>query len=116
MKVFVQFLTTACIGLLSWWQLELYTGLGVVTVIMLAAGAAAAMLSWKSMRGGYGLALVVGLAYLVEIVWLAPHGGLGLLQPLVAWAAGSIGSGGWLLWQTREKAPRRPLYERHPEY
>ena len=116
MKVFVQLSITACIGLLSWWQLELYIGLSAVTIIMLATGAVAAMLSWKSMREGYGLALVVGLAYLVEVLWLAPHGGLALLQPLMAWTVGLIGSGGWLLWETRERSPKRPVYERHPEY
>lgn len=116
MKAFVQLSISACIGLLSWWQLELYIGLSVVTIIMLAAGAAAAMLSWKSMREGYGLAVVVGLAYLVELYWLAPNDGLHLLQPLMAWTFGLIASGGWLLWETRDKGTKRPAYERHPEY
>jgi hypothetical protein len=116
LRAFLQLLITACIGLLSWWQLELYLGMSVVTIVMLAAGAAAAMLSWNSMREGYGLSMVVGLAYLVEIIWLAPNDGLHLLQPLMAWTVGLIGSGGWLLWETREKGPKRPAYERHPEY
>ena len=116
MKVFAQLVITACIGLLSWWQLELYVGLSTVTVGMLAAGAVAAVLSWKTMREGFGLAAVVGLAYLAEIYWLAPAGGLHLLQPLVAWAAGLIVCALWLLWETRERSAKRPAYERHPEY
>lgn len=115
MKTFIQLLITACIGLLSWWQLELYIGLSIVTIVILATGAAAAMLSWKSMRWGYGLAVLVGLAYLAEILWIAP-GGVHLLQPMMAWTFGLVASGGWLLWITREKGTKRPAYERHPEY
>jgi hypothetical protein len=102
--------------LLGWWQVELYIGLSLVTIAILAASAVAAMLSWKSMREGFGLAVVVGLAYLAEILWLAPTGAIHLLQPMVAWAAGLAGCGGSLLWATREKGPKRPAYERHPEY
>jgi len=116
MKVFLQLSIAAFVGLLSWWQVELYRGLSMVTIMMLAAGAAAAMLSWKSMRAGYRLSVLVGVGYLLELLWLAPHGSLGPLQPLLAWAAGLIGSGGWLLWSARERAAKPPAYERHPEY
>ncbi len=116
MKVFAQFMITSCIGLLSWWQLELYVGLSLVTIIMLAAGAVAAGLTWNEMREGYGFSAVVGVSYLAEIIWIAPAGTFYLLQPLVAWACGLIGCAGWLLWETREKATKRPVYERYPEY
>ena len=116
MKPFAQFIATACIGLLSWWQLELYIGLGLVTAIMLSAGVLAAALAWRSRRIGYSLSVLVGLAYLAEILWLTPPSSLSYLQPLLAWALGLVGCGGWLLWVTREKGPQRPAYERHPEY
>ena len=116
MKPFAQFLLTACTGLLSWWQLELYIGLGVVTIVMLATGAAAAALAWRSARVGYGLAVVVGLAYMAEILWLTPRSSLLYMQPLLAWALGLIACGAWLLWTSREKGPKLPAYERHPEY
>jgi hypothetical protein len=115
-KPFAQFTVTACIALLSWWQLELYIGLGVVTIVMLAAGAGAAVLSWRSTRIGFGLAALVGLAYLAEILWLSPPSTLEYMLPLLGWSAGLIGAGGWLLWSTREKRPKRSAYERHPEY
>ena len=116
MKPFAQFIITACIALLSWWQLELYIGLGAVTLIMLATGLAAAALCWRSTRVGFGLAVLVGLAYLAEIIWLTPPSSLSYLQPLLAWAAGLIGCGGWLLWETRERGSKRSAYERHPQY
>ena len=116
MKAFAHFTITACVALLSWWQLDLYIGLGVVAIAMIGAGATAAILSWQRMRTGYGLAVVVGLAYLAEVAWLAPKGGLSPLQPLVAWSMGLMVSSGWLLWERREKSPKRPEYERHPEY
>jgi hypothetical protein len=115
-KPFVQFIIAACIGLLSWWQLELYIGLGFVTLSMLAAGAVAAALTWRSSRIGYGMAVVVGLAYLAEIVWLTPPSSLSYLQPLLAWSIALIACGSWLHWTTREKRSKAPSYERHPEY
>jgi hypothetical protein len=115
-KPFAQFIVTACIGLLSWWQLELYIGLGPVSIGMLGVGALAAALAWRSRRMGYGLSVLVGLAYLAEILWLTPPSSLSYLQPLLAWALGLIGCGCWLLWVTREKGSKRPAYERHPEY
>jgi hypothetical protein len=115
-KPFAQFIITACIGLLSWWQLELYIGLGFVTIFMLALGLIAAVLTWRSNRIGYGMAVVLGLAYLAEIVWLTPRSSLFYLQPLLAWSIALVGCGGWLHWSTREKRAKGPSYERHPEY
>ncbi|MCB9383704.1 MAG: hypothetical protein H6509_03745 [Bryobacterales bacterium] len=115
-KPFLQFVVTACIGLLSWWQLELYIGMSVVTALMLIAGLLAAALSWRSTRLGYGLATVVGLAYLAEIVWLTPPSSLEYMQPLLAWAFGLVSCGAVLLWTTRERGPAQQTYERHAEF
>ena len=115
-KPFAQFIISACIALLSWWQLELYIGWGAVTWIMLVAGLAAAALSWRSVRAGFWLAVLVGLAYLAEIVWITPPSSLSYLQPLLAWSVALIGCGGWLLWETREKGSKTSAYERHPQY
>ena len=116
MKTFLQFLAVACIGLLSWWQATLRGELELATVVLLMAGLAAVVMTWRSIRAGYWIAGLLGLGYLAEILLMIDPDRLRLVQPLLAWAVGLLACSLALLWTTRERRQAKPVYERHPEY
>lgn len=116
MKTFLQLLTVACVGLLSWWQATLRGDLELATVVLLSAGVLAAVLTWRSIRAGYWIAAALGAGYLAEIVLMVEPQRLVLVQPLLAWSVGLLVCSAALLWATRERKATKPLYERYPEY
>lgn len=116
MKKFVEFLATACIALMTWWQYGLHSDLPTVTWLLIAAGGVAAWLMCRSLRVGYALGLLLGLGYQAEL--LVRFGGLQLdaLQPLLIWSTTLSAASAGLLWTTRDRKKAKPVYERHPSY
>lgn len=109
-------IAVACIGLLSWWQKDFHLQTELTTAGLILFGVMAGVLTARSRRLGYILAALLGLGYLLEIVWMVDRSNLYYLSPLLAWAVGLLGSAVGLLWASRERAKPKPVYERHAEY
>jgi len=116
MKVFGQFSVVACIGLLSWWRAALHDDSHVAVGALVSVGVAAAILTAKSRRLGYGLAATLGLGALGEVLWTVEPRFWALVSPLLLWAAVLAGASLVLLWVSRPKREGRPIYERHVKY
>ncbi len=116
MKIFGQFSVVACIGLLSWWRAALRPDSHIVVGTLVLFGVAAAILTVKSRRLGYGLAATLGLGALGEVLWTVEPRFWTLVSPLLLWAAVLAGASLVLLWASRPKKEGRPVYERHVQY
>ena len=113
---FARFLVIACVALLSWWQTDLRREIDFVSVVSISVGIVTIGLTWNCNRVGYGLACLLGLGHLLQVLLLVGPAQWFHVQPLLIWAVGLIISGGGLLWATSEKPRQKPLYERYPEY
>lgn|GEM_PF-2082851 len=116
MKSFAQMIVVACIGLLSWWQKDFHLQTELTTAGLILFGIMAGVLTARSRRLGYILAALLGLGYLLEIVWMVDRSNFYYLSPLLGWAAGLFVAASGLLWNSRERSKPEPAYERHPEY
>lgn len=116
MRTFAKLIVVACIGLLSWWQKDFHLQTELTTAALILFGIMAGVLTARSRRLGYILAALLGLGYLLEIVWTVDRSNLYYLSPLLAWAFGLFAAAAGLLWVSRERSKPKPVYERHPEY
>ena len=116
MEVFAKFVVVACLGLLSWWQADLHLDWGPATVAPMGLALLAVVLTANSKRHGYWLAALLGLGHLAEILFRLPPGQLLHVQPLLFWSVALTLCAAGLLWASRERRARKPVYERHSEY
>lgn len=116
MKAFAKLIVVACIGLLSWWQKDFHLQTELTTAVLILFGIMAGVLTARSRRLGYWLAGVLGLGYLAEILWMVDRSNLYYMSPLLGWALGLFAASAGLLWTTRERTKREPVYERYAEY
>ncbi len=117
MQVFGKFTIVSCLVLLTWRQAELQIAWEAGTGILAVIAAAAAILTCKSRRSGYWMAVLLGLGCLTELFLVVdPVGRLVYLQPLLLWGGALIVCGAMLLWSSRERKKAKPVYERHADY
>ena len=117
MQVFGKFIIVACLALLTWRQTELHIAREAATIILVVIAVTTAILTCKSRRSGYGLAMLMGFGYLAELFLVVDQTPQSVyLQPPMLWGAALIVCGAMLLWSSREAKRPRPIYERHADY
>lgn len=114
MKTFLQFLSVACICLLTWQQATLHHEWEPVSAALVFAGIMAAYLTSRGRRLGYGIGLLLGVGYTVEVFVLVQD--LGAASPLIAWGLTLAACAASLLWTSRQKLQAESPYERHAQF
>ena len=117
MQVFGKFIIVVCLALLTWRQIELAVEWEIGTLILVAVALSTIVLTFRSRRGGYWLAVLMGVGFLTELLLVAdPLTQLVHLQSLMLWGGALVASGAMLLWSSSGTKRRKPVYERHVEY
>ena len=110
MQTFGKFIIVACLALQTWHQAALHIRWQAETGVLVVVAVGTMVLTCKSKRTGYALALLMGLAYLAELLLVVQ---LIHLQPLLVWSGGLIACSAMLLWRSGEPRRKQPEYERH---
>ena len=114
MQTFGKFIIVACLALLTWHQAALHIRWQAETGVLVVVAVGTMVLTCKSKRTGYALALLMGLAYLAELLLVVhPASQLIHLQPLLVWSGGLIACSAMLLGRSGEPRRKQPEYERH---
>lgn len=117
MIVFLRLLVSACIALVSWWQLGGAVEESAVTsVALLGISGLAVVLVCKGSRIGSGMTLLLGLGHLTGVLIKLPADEVSLVIPFLTWCVLAIGGSVVLLGLSRQPSEKRSAYERYPEF